>query len=385
MKHLSHSRVFLLLCGGLTLLIAPRAWAQDKPRQQQPRRGLILNDRILQNDTITALVKPFQDVRVTPLAAGAFFDFETLAKTNPTVRIGKAAPTQQMLGRVPQLQWAFAPGDEVPAFVAPRPQTAQGTTTHSLRLQSVLNPNTAYFYILEAVSDGKLVQETGQFRTATVRHVKVVFQKIRVIKGGDNGSVGDTMFQFFVNYDATTNRNFVWLGGRETTLQIPDGGSVEANKEFVLANADELHLVVNGYDEDFLRVGGPPSAGENSVQVPYPLGDAGHNRAGAWNVAKVDIDLSGLPPVTLPTTSAFAFQSLPAANADGQDISFEVSGIYTLLPPTRNDATVTDAGIKNRGNIFGTLKTNGATSEIQGATATPLPKHGSIQIPRRIP
>lgn len=383
MKHLSHYCGFLLLCGGLTLLGAPRIGAQEKPSQQRPRRGPILNDRIFQNDTITALLKPFQNVRVTLLTASAIFDFETRDNANPVVRIGKAAPTQQSIGRTSQLQWAFAPADEVPAFNAPRPQTAQGTTTHTLRLQSVLNPNTTYFYILQALRDGKLIQETGQFSTTVARRVKVVFQKVRVIKGGDGDGIGDTMFQFFVNYDATTNRNFVWLGGRETTLQIPDGGWVDAGKEFTLGNADELHLVVNGYDEDFLAVGGPPSAGPNSVQVGYPLGDAGHNRAGAWNVAKVDVDLSRLPPVSLPTTSAFALKSLPVTNANGQDISFEVSGTYTLLPPPLLTNGVLGEAIKSRGSIFGATRDDGATSEIQSDTGAVVSKRNSIRIPRK--
>ncbi len=353
MRDATHSRAlprtsFLPLA--LLLVASGSSVLAQGSRIRTPRIG----DRIGANSTIGALLKPFQSVQVTPLAAGAILSFDTRDAVNPIVRIGKSAPTQQPGGRTAQMQWVFNPGDEVPAFSAPRPQNP-GSTTHRLRLQSVLAPNTTYFYILEAVSGGQLIQETGSFATIS-RRVKVVFQKIRVLQGGDGEGTGDLMFQFFLNYDATTNRNFVWLGGRETTLQIPNGQSINAGKEFTLNNVDELHLVVNGYDEDFLRVGAPPSSGaDNSVQVPYPLNGAGHNNAGAWNVAKGDFDLSASPPGARAIVVPFSLTSLPIpGTGSGQDVAFEISGTYTISPSLSRLGTSIGDTIKNHGAIFGT-------------------------------
>ncbi|BCM94456.1 hypothetical protein IAD21_06363 [Abditibacteriota bacterium] len=324
--------------------------------QEQKVRVRDFHDRIKIGDTVTQFLKPIQNVQVNPLAAGAIFNFETRDGANPTVRIGKAAPTQEPRGRTPQLQWGFKPEDEVPAYNAPRPRDANGTTTHRLRLQPVLAPNTTYYYIIEAIIGGQLVQETGSFTTIG-RRVKVVFQKVHVLTGGDGTGTGDLMFQFFTNYDATTNRNFVWLGGRSTTLQIPDGGSVNVGKEFSLSNVDDLHLAVNGYDEDFLTVGAPPSSGSsNSVQVPYPLNGAGHNNAGAWNVAKADFDLASTPPTDKSLTVPFTLYSLPLPNNAGQDVAFEVSGYYTILPTISFSRGSISDNIRNYGKIFGTPK-----------------------------
>ena len=355
MKHipLRASCLFALLMETITMTMT--AHAQDKPA-----RPSVLRDRITAkaNTGISALLKPIQNVQITPLASGAIFSFDTRDATNPTVRIGTSAPTQEPRGRAGLLSWGFALGDEVPTFSAQRPQNLGGATTHTLRLQPVLSPNTTYYFLIEVrVAGAPPAVETGSFSTIS-RRVKVAVGQIHVLSGGDGASTGDLMFQFFLNYDKTTNRNFVWLGGRETTLQIPNGGSINAGKEFTLDNVDELRLVVNGYDEDFLRIGAPPSSGaDNSVQVPFPLNGAGHNSAGAWNVAQGNFDLSASPPGARAITVPFTLSSLPIPNTGGgRDVAFEISGTYTILPTISRVGGSIGAAIRDHGAIFGKPK-----------------------------
>ncbi|RYX82464.1 hypothetical protein EON83_19265 [bacterium] len=345
MSHTIHSKPLLRTSVLIPVLLLLTSATSSALAQDKKVKNPLLRDRINSGNTVTEFLKPIQNVQVTPLAAGAIISFDTREGANPTVRIGKTAPTQEPRGRDGKLQWVFKAEDEVPAYIPPRSRAAVGPTTHRLRLQPVLAPNTTYFYIIEILNGGQLVQETGSFSTIS-RRVKVVFQKINVLRGGDDTGTGDLMFQFFTNYDQTTNRKFDWLGGRSNPLKIADGGSTNVGKEYSLSNIDDLHLAVNGYDEDFLTVGAPAAGGPNSVQVAYPLDGAGHNRAGAWNVAKADFDLSSAVPSDKPTNVPFMLYSLPIPNNTGQDVAFAVSGYYTILPSL----------IRLRNSIYETIK-----------------------------
>lgn len=323
---------------GLLCCALPAA-AQQKP----PLLGPLFSDTVRDEDILRAQIKPISGVQVTPLAAGAVFSFQTRDLARPNLRIGTTAPVKGPQGREPQVvQWGF-PADEVASVYVPRYES-DGMTQHTLQLRPVLAPNTTYHYIIEAGG----AQEIGSFSTIS-RRVKVVFQKVRVLKGGDEGGIGDTFFQFFANYDAQTNRNFVWLGARDAPLQVPDGAWVDANKEFTLNNVDELRLAVNGYDEDFLTLGAPPATGSaTSVVVGHPQKFASHNNAGAWNVAAAEINFATMHPVNKAATFPFTLRSIRTES--GEDVEFEVAGFYTITPLMSKSEMLGEA-IKNRGGI----------------------------------
>lgn len=352
--------------------------------QQNPARRRVVGpffknaERTAENYQTLLQFKPISGVAVTPGARSAVFSFQTRDAAYPNLRIGTAAPVQGPQGREPQVvRWYFAADEVASAYVAPRRDRGDGLTQHTLQLQPVLAPNTTYHYIIEVGSGAAMAQEIGSFTTVS-RRVKVVFQKVRVIKGGDEGGVGNTMFQFFANYDAQTNRNFVWLGGRAAPLRVPDDSWVDANKEFTLRDVDELRLAVNGYDEDFLTVGAPPVAGATSVVVGYPQNFASHNNAGAWNVASADFNLALSPPAAKAMTVPFTLHSLRVDS--GSDVMFEVAGSYTIAPTLSRERFLGEA-IKNRGSILGALQTAPLSAGAQqSATAV---RRGAIRIPKR--
>ena len=373
---MSISRFLPALC---LIIGALPALAQENPAKKRITIiGPAFGETVRAGGILGAQLKPIQGVQVTPQSLGAIFSFQTQGAANPQIRIGKSAPVQAPRGREPQtMQWDF-PADEVAAaFLAPR-QDRGGVTQHTLRLQPVLAPNTTYHYIITVGSGAGVAQEIGTFTTIT-RRVKVVYQKIRVLKGGDGAGIGDTFFQFFANYDAQSNRNWVWLGGRDTPLKVADGAWVDANKEFTLHNVDEVRLAVNGYDEDALTLGAPPRAiGAKSVVVDRPLNFATHNDAGAWNVASADFNLALLPSATKAITVPFTLRSLGPAQV--YDIEFEVTGFYTVTP-TLSKSEILLESLKTRGGIAEALKVRQPAPTV-GPPSSAV-RRGGIRIPNR--
>ena len=363
----------LLACAQLVL-------AQENPAKRPPiNLGPISSDTLRLGDTLSAQLKPIRDVQVTPLAAGAIFAFQTRDAAMPTIRIGTVAPTRGPQGREPQVvRWYFEPDDEIQVTPEHRDRTPAAATQHTMRLLPVLSPRTTYHYIISAGAGEGAAQEVGSFSTIS-RRVRIVFQKIRVLSGGDPDGIGDTFFQFFANHDAQTNRPFIWLGGRDRPLQVLDGATIDANKSLTLHNVDELRLAVNGYDEDFLTLGAPRAAGSaTSVVVDRPQNFAAHNNAGAWNVADGTFDLALLRSQGKAETVPFTLASLPTTSP--QDIRFEVSGFYTVTP-TMSKAEMLGTALRTRGGILSPPETRQPAPKA-GPPSTPV-RRGAIRIPKR--
>ena len=252
-----------------------------------------------------------RDVRVVASANNVVVSFTGPPNTVPILELCKFPP-QLLASR----RWAFAQGQNSTAYPVGGDKE-KGAYRVDVGSITELQPDTTYFYILNARTDNTAPgaarqQETGKFTTLS-QTVKVIFNRILVLNDSDAHGNGELTFHYFAN------------GGGEDgarhfgTSDLDWGeGSHDIHVELVVPDApDQFPVQVDGYDDD-----SDPFFGR-SLRIRAPLSSPGKGQNQEFNLARDSFDLTQHPG----ETTSFDFQLKSAENGgDRGDLSFVVFG-----------------------------------------------------------
>lgn len=196
-------------------------------------------------------------------------------------------------------------------------------TSHTNKLIN-LDPGTTYHYVISAEdkATGYWQTQAGTFKTLQ-RNVSVTYSQIQVVDDSDDLSAGDFAFTFFINGGDPS-------GWPKTIFSSASTGSFKTvNLTGIVANAPPtLNLKLVGYDDDELEM--PFSLATCGANAADFTKNEGQNECGEWTTAKNSFDVGPNVNAADPEnfTKAFTMSAFP--QGDDSEVSFKVSGTYSV-------------------------------------------------------